>query len=69
MKTASRTIARMWKRRGFECSIHKHGDEWVLRLEQDGRILDESQVESPGEAIRKSEELLKSIDKLRSPSA
>ena len=65
MEITNRTIARMWKGlSGYECYIRKSGDEWMLTLERGDRIVKESKVESPGEAIRLSEalrqELLKS---------
>jgi len=61
MESASRTIAKMWARKGYECFVHKRGDDWVVTLSQQGQVLRESKVESPGEAIRLSEELLKSL--------
>ena len=60
MELTHRTIARMWKgMSGYECYICKSGDGWVLTLEREGRVLKESKVESPGEAIRLSEVLRK----------
>ncbi len=62
MEITHRTIARMWKDvSGYECYILKSGDEWVLTLEREGRVLKESRVESPGEAIRLSDALRKEL--------
>jgi hypothetical protein len=64
METAGRTIAKMWKHSGgYECYVKKRGDDWMLTLEQSGRILHESKVESPGEAIRKSDDLHRTVTK------
>jgi hypothetical protein len=62
METASRTIARMWDDiKGYECFVRKRGDDWVLTLERAGEIIREATVESPGEAIRLSEEYKKGV--------
>ena len=61
MELTSRTIARMWNRTGYACYVQKRGDEWMLTLEMNGQVLRESVVDSPGEAIRQSDELFKSI--------
>ena len=62
MEITHRTIARMWKGvSGYECYICKSGDEWMLTLERGGRVLKESKVESPGEAIRLSESLRREL--------
>lgn len=51
------TIAKMWSRPdGHECYVHKHGDAWVVTLERNGQVLRESNVESPGDALRMSAE-------------
>jgi len=64
MELTHRTIARMWKDvSGYECYLLKSGDEWVLTLEREDRVLKESTVESPGEAIRLSESLRKELIK------
>ena len=64
MEITHRTIARMWKGvSGYELYIRKSGDEWVLTLERGGRIVKESKVESPGEAIRLSKALRKELIK------
>jgi hypothetical protein len=60
MENASRTIAKMWKRDGCECFVHKRGDRWFLTVERSGVVLEECEVDSPGEAIRRSKELLHS---------
>lgn len=66
MENAGRTIARMWKRvSGYECSVRKRGNEWMLVLEQDGRLITETPVESPGEAIRRAEKLLHEVDRVQ----
>jgi|GraSoiStandDraft_46_1057282.scaffolds.fasta_scaffold287722_2 hypothetical protein len=60
MVTADRTIAKMWTHAGgYDCYVRKRADQWLLTLEKAGTVLKESVVESPGEAIRKSEELLR----------
>ena len=62
MENANRTIAKMWTRKGgYECYVHKRGDEWLLTLSKSGQVVKELTVESPGDAIRLSEELLKQM--------
>jgi hypothetical protein len=62
MEPTHRTIAKLWKHAGgYECYVHKRGDVWLLTLEQSGRVVKETPVESPGEAIRTSQELLRTL--------
>jgi hypothetical protein len=62
MELTDRTIAKLWEHAGgYECYVHKRGDVWLLTLEQSGRVLRETPVESPGDAIRTSQELLSTL--------
>ncbi len=59
---SGQTVARMWTRpNGYACFVHKRNDQWVVTLEQAGRIMSEAAVEGPGEAIRRAEEFLSSL--------
>ena len=62
MENANRAIARMWKHAdGYECYVRKRGNDWLLTLEKSGRVVKESLVESPGDAIRQAEELRRTM--------
>jgi hypothetical protein len=58
----NRTIAKLWKRTdGHECLVHKCGNEWLVTLTLDGRVIREATIESPGEALRLSEEWFRAL--------
>jgi len=62
MEAASRSIAILWKGvQGHKCFLKKEGDEWVITLEAHGKPVSCFAVEGPGEALRLSEELLRTV--------